>query len=300
MNAAPGAELVTRADPDCDAVVLWDHPADVVVPLIRAAADTGGSGTGRLRWIGLRNVGVDPALCAALIGSPVVLTNGTGGHGPAIAEYVAAVVLAHLKRLPELGRAQAERRWRDGVTLSELAGRTVGVIGTGDIGRSTARIMAAFGTQVRGVNRRGRPADGFARIFPVDRLHAFLDGVDVLVVASPLTDATRGMIGRTELNLLRAGAYLVNVGRGPIVDEPALIEALTGGNLGGAALDVFDTEPLPPASPLWTIPTVTITPHGSDATAGTEERCLAVLADNLARFATGQPLRSVVDVSAGY
>ncbi len=301
-DAAPGTDVVTRIGPDCDAVVLWDHPPDVLTALIRAtvAGAPTAAAPGRLRWIGQRSVGVAPGLCAALTGTPVVLTNGRGGHGAAIAEYVAAVVLAHLKRLPQLGRAQVRRRWRADLAPCELAGRTVGVIGTGDIGRSTARIMSALGTQVRGVSRRGRPAEGFGQVFAAADLHAFLDGVDVLVIASPLTEATRGLVGSAELSLLRKGAYLVNVGRGPIVDEPALVAALRDGQLAGAALDVFDTEPLPEDSPLWAMPTVIVTPHNSDLTTGTDERCLALLADNLARFATGRPLRGVVDVALGY
>jgi phosphoglycerate dehydrogenase-like enzyme len=139
-----------------------------------------------------------------------------------------------------------------------------------------------------------------AAVHGVDRLADFLRDLDILVVAAPLTDATRALVGAAELALLRPGAVLVNVGRGPIVDEAALLAALREGRLAGAALDVFDTEPLPPSSPLWSEPGMIVTPHSADVTAATDDRCLAQLLDNIGRFRAGEPLLNVVDPARGY
>ncbi|MEU6540669.1 D-2-hydroxyacid dehydrogenase [Streptomyces sp. NPDC047000] len=258
------------------------------------------------RWLHTTAVGVPPAVLRHAARTGLTVTNGAGTHGSAVAEHVLAVLLAHLKALPRTLAAQRERTWEVPVA-AELRGRRAGVLGLGDIGRRTARLLDAFGARVTGFRRgtAGRPDSedvlpGLRTVHGRERLAEFLHGLDVLVVAVPLTEETAGLVGTAELALLRPGAVLVNVGRGPVVDEAALVAALRGGRLGGAALDVFAAEPLPPSSPLWSEPGVLITPHSADATAGTDERCLDLLLDNVIRFRAGRPLRNVVDPARGY
>lgn len=258
------------------------------------------------RWLHTVAVGVAPEVLRRAAATGLEVTNGAGTHGSAVAEHVLAVLLAHVKGLPRTLAAQRERKWQV-PSASELRGRRVGVLGLGDIGGRTVRLLEAFGARVTGCRRgTGDPAGSGAAervpraVYGRDRIGDFLDGLDVLVVAVPLTPETRGLIGAAELALLRPGALLVNVGRGPVVDESALLAALRTGRLGGAALDVFDSEPLPASSPLWSEPDVLITPHSADATAETDQRCLDLLLDNVARFRDGQPLRNVVDPSRGY
>jgi phosphoglycerate dehydrogenase-like enzyme len=253
-----------------------------------------------LRWIHLRWAGVPSPVVDALAGRSTLLTNGSGAHGVPIAEYVAGVVLQHFKRFEEMRAAQAQARWLAGFTFRELRGSRVGIIGLGDLGRSIARVLAAFGVDLRGLRRSGQPCPEVANVFGPTQLRTFLAGLDVLVIAAPLTRDTVGLIGPAELACLAPGALLVNVGRAPIVDESALLQALQSGRLGGAALDVFSVEPLPPDAPLWHAPNVFISPHCADATPQSLERGFLILMDNLERFARGQPLENVVDRELGY
>ncbi len=216
-----------------------------------------------------------------------------------MAEHVVAVTLAHLKRLPALMAAQRTADWRPPVA-DELGELRVGIVGLGDLGRSTARLLSAFGADVVGLRRAAAPVPEVGTTYGPHTWRQFYAGLDLLVICAPLTEHTRGMIGHRELSLLREGAFLVNVGRGPVVDEHALTAALGTGRLSGAALDVFATEPLPATSPLWSTPRVLITPHCADTTAGTGRRGMRLLLDNVARHRAGSPLRNVVDIARGY
>jgi len=292
-RAWPEAEIHTCGPgSDFDAAVVWAaDPAELVAFV---ACQTGPW------WLHTTAAGVDASVAAAVRGRNVTVTNGSGGHGPAVAEHVLAVLLAHYKRLPFLQRRQRERAWAPDVAAEEIAGKTIGIIGLGDLGRCTARLLAALDVTVVGLRRRPIPPPaGVSVMSRPDQMEAFLTGLDALVVAVPLTDATRGLIGAAEIAALPAGAYLVNVGRGPIVVQDALVAALRSGHLAGAALDVFAEEPLPASSVLWTLPTVTITPHCADRTAGTDGRCLDLLLDNIRRFRSGHRLRSVLDLRPG-
>jgi phosphoglycerate dehydrogenase-like enzyme len=247
----------------------------------------------------MRGAGVPNDLLATLRPYPTVLTNGSGAFGRPVAEYVVGAILAFYKRLANMSALQARHEWAD-LTLRELGGRTVGIIGLGDLGATVARLLRPFDVRLLGLRRGGEPSPAVDQVFGPDALLAFLAQLDVLVIAAPLTADTRGLVGEPELAALPRGAFLVNVGRGPIMDEAALVDALRSGHLGGAALEVFSHEPLDPASPLWDLPNVAIAPHCADHTEESNQRALALFLDNLGRFRRGEPLRNVVDVTKGY
>ena len=284
--------LVDPQAAQVEALVAWEVDGPRIAEVIGRQAG--------LRWLHVRFAGVPPEVLVALEGHPAQLTNGSGAHGAAIAEYVLGVTLAHFKRLHDVRSAQVRRAWLAGQTVRELRGCVAGIVGLGDLGRSTARLLRACGVTLRGLRRSGERCDEVDALYGPAELDAFLNGLDVLVIAAPLTSQTRGLIGAAELARLAPGALLVNVGRGPIVQEAALLGALETGPLGGAALDVFSVEPLPADSPLWQAPGVFISPHCADASPQSLERGFAILLDNLVRFARGRPLRNVVDRAAGY
>jgi phosphoglycerate dehydrogenase-like enzyme len=285
-------EVELTEDGPLDALLFWGRPLERAVEIVTRQPD--------LAWVHQRAAGVQPGLLEALEGHTTVLTRGTGAQGPAIGEYVAALVLAFYKNLPGLFRLQERCEWAGDFAFRELAGQTVGIIGLGSAGSSTANVLRGFGVHLRGLRRTGVPSAEVDRLYTPSELAQFLDGLDVLVVAAPLTSATRHLIGGQELARLRRGALLVNVGRGPIVDEAAMLAALENGQLGGAALDVFDSEPLPPESPLWRLPNVIISPHCADSTPESPQRSLDIFLDNLDRFQRGEPLLNVVDRQEGY
>jgi phosphoglycerate dehydrogenase-like enzyme len=299
--AWPEAELTeatVHRGPDADedggftAALVWDCAPDRLVRFV--------TGQTTLRWLHTAASGLPPDVLAVLADrGDVTVTNGTGTHGRAVAEHVVAVTLAHLKRLACLMAAQRAADWRP-VVAGELGGLRAGVVGLGDLGRSTARLLGAFGTDVVGLRRGAASVPEVRATYGPDSWERFYDGLDLVVVCAPLTEQTYGMVGRRQLALLREGAFLVNVGRGPVVDEAALTEALRTGRLAGAALDVFATEPLPASSPLWSTPGVLITPHCADVTAGTGRRGLRLLLDNIARYRAGSVLNNVVDLARGY
>ena len=261
----------------------------------------------RLRWIHSTSAGVTGMLFPELVESDVVLTNARGVHADGMAEHALAMMLAFARRLHHARDAQRAHEWLQGVMwkgtpgIGSLAGGALGLVGFGAIGAAIAVRAKALGMRVLAVRRRPAadpaPAD---EQWPVSRLRELLPLVDWLVLAAPHTPGTERMIGREELALLRPSARLMNLGRGALVDEEALIEALRGGRLAGAALDVFEQEPLPAESPLWDLPEVIVTPHTSGIAPQLWERSMALFTANLRRFLAGQPLANVVDKRAGY
>jgi phosphoglycerate dehydrogenase-like enzyme len=265
------------------------------------------AGRGTLRWVHTAAAGVGASVTPALRESGAVLTNSAGVHAEPIAEWVVAAVLHFFRGMDVAVRAQADRRWaKDDLTalpcaLTELAGSRVAVYGLGGIGRAVAQRLVALGCDVRAVRRRpalGGPA-GVPAVGP-GQADWVLEGAALLVVAAPLTDRTRAVIGRRELALLADGAVLVNASRGAIVDQVALLAALDAGKLRGAALDAFDREPLPPEHPFWAHPRVLVHPHVAAVTPGYWARQQALVLENWARYAEGRELVNVVDLSAGY
>ena len=249
----------------------------------------------RLRWVQAVAVGVGSMLYPEMVASPVVITNARGIRARAMAEHVLGVTLALARRLHVAVRRQAERVWAQteiegSLAVRTLEGRTLGVVGLGAIGGEVARLGAAFGMRVIAIRRRAdlpRPA-GVADVLPPARLLDLLRQSDVVVLSPPLTGGTRGLVGRDELAAMKRDAILVNIGRGKLVDDEALVEALGEGRIGGAALDVFTHEPLDPSSPYWDLPNVLITPHTSGAMEDYWTPLVSLFAENLRRFEAGR------------
>ena len=261
----------------------------------------------RLQWIHSSAAGVGSMLFPEMVRSAVLMTNSRGNSSTTIAEHVMAVSLVLLRDLRLAWRRQAEKVWAQnefdaGATIRTLRGRRVLIVGLGSIGGETARLAAAFGARVVGIRRRaaGTPPDGVEAVLPPTRLLDELPSADIVVLAAPQTAATLHLIGGRELAQMKNDSILVNVSRGKLVDEGALLRVLETGRLRGAALDVFEHEPLDPASPLWHRPDVLITPHVSGFQAGHWPRVTQLFADNLRRFVAGQPLANLVDKEAGY
>ena len=259
----------------------------------------------RLRWVQSPAVGVGSLMFPELLASPVVLTSARGIRARAIAEHVLGVTIALARRLPATLRAQAAHRWAQEELETEartLQGLRMGIVGLGAIGLEVVKIAAPFGLRVTAIRRRaGEPVPGGVEaVWTPDRLPDLLEQSDVVVLAAPHTPETRRLIGRAQIERMKRGALLVNVARGKLVDDEAVIAALRDGRLGGAALDVFSQEPLAASSPYWDLPNVIVTPHTSGAMQDYWTPLVALFAGNLRRFEKGEPLLNVVDKVAGY
>jgi phosphoglycerate dehydrogenase-like enzyme len=251
----------------------------------------------RLRWIQSMNAGVEELVAAKEIPSSVTVTRVIGQFGKPIAEYVFAELLAHVRDLERTRTGQREHHW-DHFVAGTLEGKTLGVAGLGSIGREIVRKARAFDLQVYGSSRTGAAAGIVDRHFGPDEWLEFASAVDVLVLTLPRTTDTEGVVGRSVLAAMRPNAVLINVGRGALVDEDALIEFVHAGRIGGAILDVFQQEPLPADNPLWSTPNMIVTPHisGPSTVDGVSQFFLA----NLQRYLSGEPLIGVVDRARGY
>ena len=253
----------------------------------------------QLRWFQQYGAGADWLMRhPEAIDLPYTLTNASGVHAIQISEHILALLLAFARRLPEAWRAQQQRTWHKppGETLFELAGKTMLVVGMGPIGKRTAQISAALGMRVLGVRRSfEKPEAGVGKMVGPEQLLDVLPQADFVVLTAPLTPQTQGMISEAALRAMKPSAYLVNIGRGRLVDEQALIRALQAGWIVGAGLDVFETEPLPPESPLWAMENVIITAHYAGASPHYTERFLAIFLENLVRYRHGEVLTNVVD-----
>jgi phosphoglycerate dehydrogenase-like enzyme len=227
------------------------------------------------------------------------LTNNSGSYDIQIAEHAMAFIFSAGKRLYLYRDQQARQAWTD-QAHEELRDATVVVFGAGSIGGEVCRLASAVGMRVIAVRRRPGAVPGAERVVAPRELAAAASEADYLVVAAPLTQETRGAISREVLARMKLTAWIVNIARGPIIDEAALIDALRSERIGGAALDTFVQEPLPAASPLWTLPNVIITPHTSNSSPRVRERTLALFMENLRRFKSGEPLLNRVDLEAGY
>lgn len=261
----------------------------------------------KLRWIHSSAAGVGNMLFPALVESGVTLTNSRGVSADPIAEHVLALTLALFRKLPLALRSQATRHWaQDDVTkappLRHVQGARVLIVGLGQIGAACAWRFAALGAEVTAVRRRlDQPTPpGVQHVAADGQLHRLLPHADIIVLSAPQTGLTRGLIGNAELALMREDAILINVSRGKLVDEEALLAALLGGTIGGAGLDVFEHEPLAPGSRLWDCPNAIITPHMAGFRADHWDAVTTLFAENLQRFDRGQPLQNVVDKRAGY
>jgi phosphoglycerate dehydrogenase-like enzyme len=313
--AAPGARLVTVSVEG-----LADGPLDDVEVMLRGwlssdAFDRLLARAPRLAWVHSATSGVERALTPASRQRQLIVTNARGVFSRPIAEYVMMMILGVSRRLPQLLELQRERTWQP-LEGAELRDVTVGIVGLGSIGRAVGALATAFGCRVVAVRRRpdhaageGDPGDGEERSFGevmLDRvggpetLPELLGESDFIVLAAPLTPETEDMINADTLAMVKPGAWLINVARGRLIDERALIRALRDGPLGGAVLDTFRDEPLPPMSSFYDLPNVIVTPHTAWSSGRVLDRSVELFCDNLRRFATGEPLLNVVDPAAGY
>ena len=279
---------------DAEVLLRWWMPPPTLRRIVASAP--------RLRWLHTPSAGVDGLLIPEVLARKIVLTNSAGAHAIPIAEFVLLGMLNHAKRASDLAALTPEDGWEQGRTLQlgELYQKTLVILGLGHIGQEIARRAAAFGMRVLGSRRRPAPIAGIERVVGDDAWRTLLSEADYLVLATPLTSATKGMIDAAALAQLRPSAYLINIARGEIIDTAALIAALEQGRLAGAALDVVPNEPLPPEHPLWRMPNVWITPHISASSPRTSERAIAIFLENVRRDLAGQPLINLVDLQAGY
>lgn len=280
---------------DCDVAYTW---------ILKAAEFAQAS---KLRWVHTSAVAVETLCLPDLFARGVVVSNTRGVQAVPIAEHTMAVVLALSKQLPLVLDHQRNAHWAQNDFMGPhlpwlLKGRTLGLIGVGTIGSEIASRARAFGMRVAAMRRRSGHSElpAVDEVFGPGRLDAFLKQCHVLVIAAPLTPQTIGLLGAAQMALMPKGAVIVNVGRAKIVDTDALIAALHSGHLGGASLDVYPQEPLPPEHPLWSCPNVILTPHTSGFRQGHWEEVVDLFAENLLRFERGEALRFRVDPDLGY
>jgi phosphoglycerate dehydrogenase-like enzyme len=284
---ANAGELASAAG-DADAMLAWVWE--------RGEAEAIFAKVKKLRWMHLRWAGLDNFLFPALIESDVILTNSRGVYSQSLGEFVIAGALFFAKDMRRLLRAQAEHKWEP-FTMQELRGATMGIVGFGDIGRACASRGQALGMRVLAMRRNPDREKGE---FGPDGLIDMIRQCDYVVASAPLTPETRGMIGVREIAAMKPTAVLMNVGRGPVIDEAALIPALEQKRIRGAALDVFTHEPLPPEHPYFTFDNVLLSPHCADNTPTWNEEAMSFFLGNFDRFARGAALLNVVDKHAGY
>ena len=262
--------------------------------------------TPNLRWIQATSAGIGQfveRMEYARWMPDTVITTASGVHAQPLSEFCLMVILAFSRGLLDMLEQQRRKHW-ERFSSTDLAGRTLGVVGVGSIGREVARLGKALGMTVLGVKRRVESIDPASlhldALYPPEALPTLLKRAEFLVLITPHTPETETMIGAEELALLPRGAVFINIGRGHLVDEPALIDALRSGHLGGAGLDVFANEPLPADSPLWTLPNVLVSPHSGSTSDRENGRLTDLFCENLRRFLAGQPLRNVLDTERLY
>jgi len=281
---------------DAEVVITWSLRPEQIEP------------ARKLRWIHSPAAAVHQLLFPELVGRDIIITNGRDVHGPVVAEHVIAMILALAKKLPQASRFQHRRAWGQEELWNsrphprEVAGATLGLVGLGTIGRSAARHASGLGMRVVAVREHPEKAnpEGVEQVFASSQLDALLAQSDYVVLAAPVTSATHNLINAAGLAKMKPDACLINVSRGQLVDEDALVQALGNHKIGGAALDVFVEEPLPSSSPLWDFENVLITPHTAGLTEKQWERQYAVVAENLRRYLNRQPLLAIVDQQKGY
>lgn len=305
---AESEEEVRAALPE--ATILFAYHVPDIIP----------AQTPHLRWIQLPSAGVNSLLTLPVWHSDIVITSARGTHAVPVSEHFFALLLALVRGLPTVIRDQQRRVWQHDLSPGEVRGKTLGLVGWGKIGEQVAYLASAFGMRVVGTRRSAETRQEVARpvsaysdppfleplhltpdaVYPSSDLQTVLRQSDVVLVLAPLTPETRGLIGEAEFAAMRPGTLFFNLGRGAVVDQAALIQALRAGNPVGAGLDVFEEEPLPTDSPLWSMPNVIVSPHLGGNGSETAERTARLFLLNLARFLAGRPLLNVVERSSGY
>jgi phosphoglycerate dehydrogenase-like enzyme len=300
--AAPGSRIVSVSLEGLADSSLDDVEVLLRGPLPMATFDRLLTRCPRLMWVHSATAGVERVLTPTAMERGLAITNARGVFSEPIAEYVLLMMLAVSRRLPHLLELQRERTWQP-LEARELGDATVGIVGLGSIGRRVAELALAFGARVVATRREtGRPEPLAERItlLPAGRLPELLGQSDFIVLALPLTADTEDLFNEDLLAQAKRGAWLINIARGALVDERALVRAVREGPLGGAVLDAFRTEPLPADSPLYGLPNVIVTPHTSWSSRRVLDRSIGLFCDNLERFRRGEELLNLVDPAAGY
>jgi phosphoglycerate dehydrogenase-like enzyme len=281
-----GGGRVTDAPEEAEAIVWLGSEISRLPDLLHSG----------VRWVQLPSAGVEPWTENGLLDTEHTYTSAAGAYADTVAEHALALMLAGARRLHECARAT---RWEVGWGRL-FAGSTVVILGAGGIGRALIRLLEPFGIHILAVTRSGRDVPGATENLSVDEVEELWPRGDFFVVAAPATDATKHMIGASQLAAMKSDAWIVNVARGSLVDTDALVEALAAGSIDGAALDVTDPEPLPEGHPLWTEPRALITPHAANPPDALARALAERIEENVSRFKAGEPLIGVVDVEAGY
>ncbi len=288
-------EAFERAAPDANIIYNWSLSGDMLREVFQMCP--------RVQWVHTRSAGLDNLLFPELVESPVPLTNGTGVFSPSLGEFALAGILYFAKDLRRMIRNQEAGRWEQ-FDITEITGQTVGIVGYGDIGRAVATRVRAMGMRVLAVKRHGPPLYNVdplvSQIYGPDRLLEMLPQCDYIVVSAPLTAETKGMIGAEAFGAMKPEAVVINLGRGPVIDEGAMVAALRDGIIKGAALDVFDREPLPDGHPFYSLQNVLLSPHCADHTPDWMDRAMQFFLDQFERFRKGEPLMNIVDKKLGY
>jgi phosphoglycerate dehydrogenase-like enzyme len=290
---ANSREALSGSTADAEVILHWGGSPD----LLKAAFLAGRN----VRWIHSRSAGLDRILFPELVQSPIPLTNGSGVFSLALGEFAVAVILYFAKDFRRLLRNQEAGRWEQ-FDVEEISGQTVGIVGYGDIGRAVASRVHAMGMRVLALKRHApaSPDPLIAQYFAPHELLPMLAECDFVVVAAPLTPETRHMIGDAALAAMKPNAVVINIGRGPVIDQAALVRALTEKKIKGAGLDVFETEPIPPGDPIYRLENVLISPHCADHTKDWLNQAMHFFLEQYERFSSGQPLANVVEKHLGY
>jgi phosphoglycerate dehydrogenase-like enzyme len=288
-------EAFDRMAPDADVIFSWSIAGRLLREVFQMCP--------RVGWVHSRSAGLDSVLFPELVASPVTLTNGTGVFSAPLGEFALGAVLYFAKDFRRMIRAQQAGRWEP-FDITEVSGQTAGIIGYGDIGRAVATRLKPMGIDVLAVKRHGPYVYNVdplvSRIYAPDQRLEMISRCDYVVVSAPLTPETRGMVGEAEFAAMKREAVVIIVGRGPVIDEAAMVRALTEGRIKGAALDVFDKEPLPEGHPFYRLENVLLSAHCADHTPDWQERAMQFFISQFERYEKGEPLLNVVKKELGY
>lgn len=282
---------------DAEVILHWAGSRDLLRSAFLACRN--------VRWVHSRSAGIDRILFPELVESAVPLTNGSGVFSPSLGEFALAAILYFAKDFRRMLRNQEAGRWEQ-FDVDEISGQTVGIVGYGDIGRAVASRVSAMGMKVLALKRHAPaspdplPDPRIDRFYAPSEIDSMLAGCDFVVVATPLTPETRHMISDAAFAAMKPNAVVINIGRGPVIDQAALVRALTQKKIKGAALDVFEQEPIPAGDPVWKLENVLISPHCADHTRDWLDRAMQFFLEQHERFLSGQPLANVVEKHLGY
>ncbi|MFC1736014.1 D-2-hydroxyacid dehydrogenase [Candidatus Hydrogenedentota bacterium] len=287
---AESHEEMTGHAPDAEIIMGIGADFKKLFPLCR-----------QLKWVQIGGAGVEWLLTPELVESDVIVTNAQGIFAQPMADHIMVMALTFSRGLLDLLEAKKRHIWHKGLKLQELSGQTMGIVGLGAVGEAVAERARGFGMRVIGLRRHPERGSSFAdEVWGTDRLEELMGVSDHIALTLPLTNDTRNIIGRRELEQVKPGAYIYNVGRGKVVDQDALIELLKNGRIAGAGLDVFAREPLEEDSELWDMPNVIISPHHSASSQNIFKRRSELYCENIRRFVAGETLLNVVDKRNGY